>query len=220
MPVPPAFIAEHRWLAQDNLNDCISNVAYYLQNSAAVGSQNRYLPAASLPIAIAATETLVAAMPLTIPFTFEGNTYPGTVKVGSIIRFTFAGTYTSAGGQTVTFTLRMGTLGTTSDTSCSTVSVTSAGSGSAIAFTGQVQWTITALGAGTGAGVGNLWLLNQQATSNATASTGISVFAVNEAATSAISVAPTTTATFADLTMLAGASNSASITQVIGEVIN
>lgn len=212
MPVPPALIAEHRFLAQDNLNDCIANIAYYLQNSAAVGSQSR-LTVAAPPVAIAATETLIAAMPLTIPFTFEGNTYPGTMKVGSVYRAILAGTYTAAAGSAPVFTIRAGTAGTVAgDTSVATATFpASATSGTAILFNALVVMEVTSLGL-TGAVTGYATITNPQGTSNATASTGITVIANAQVALAGTGTMATTTATFIDLSMTAGASNSASIT--------
>ena len=202
-------IGDHRWLAQDNLLDGpIQNIAAYL---ALVGGQsvNGGTSLASgvrltntAAVAIAATETLIVAIPLVLPSTYLGNAIAGTLSAGSGVQLTLNGTYTSAGAQTATFTIRAGTAGTTADTSVATVSLTTAGSGSAIPFTVVINLNIRTLGT-SGTLAGGLTLTNKGTTGLFTAT--------GDAETIASSTINTTTSTFLDFTMLAGTGNTASI---------
>lgn len=200
----PVNQADHRWLAQDDLRDgVIQNIAAYLGQApvaGAIGSGLRY--ANTSAVAIAATETLIAAVPLVLPATVVGQSVPGTLQPGSFVRATFNGTYTSAGAQTAVFTIRSGTLGTTGDASIATVSLTTAGSGSAIPFTVTIMLNIRTLGA-SGTLAGGFTLINK-------GTTGIFT-AVADAETIASSTIATTTSTFLDFSLTAGTSNSASI---------
>lgn len=201
---------DHRGLASDNLSDGpIQNIQYWnSQNPAAgnatsaAGTTFRSSLVATTPIA--ATETLILAVPLVAGV---------TLKVGSIVRATVSGTYTSAGAQTATFTWRAGTLGTVSDTSLATFSNTSAGSGSAIAFAASLDFVVQTLGTGTnGTFAGHGIIAN-------TGTTGISTTAYNAPLNYSATAGNFPTATFLDLTMLAGTSNSASILDAYVEII-
>lgn len=94
---------------------------------------------------------------------------------GTVISIPFAGTNTSSAANTSTFTLRMGTAGTTADTAIFTaVMAVSATTGTNVSFTGEVFCTVRTAGA-SGTGFCRVLLVNPNATSVATASTGISV---------------------------------------------
>lgn len=203
----PVNIGDHRWLAQDDLRDgVIQNIAAYLQQApvaGAIGSGVRYTNTAA--VAIAATETLVVAIPLTLAATVVGQTVPGTLQAGSRIQFWINGTYTSAGAQTASLALRAGTAGTTSDTSVGTLySVTTAASGTAQSFSIYGGITIRTVGT-SGTLVGEADLANQGTTGIFTATFGGHQLLAS-------STINTTTATFLDFTMTAGTGNSASIT--------
>jgi hypothetical protein len=95
--------------------------------------------------------------------------------VGTVIRIPFVATNTSTVANVSTFTLRMGTLGTTSDPAIFTSAMAaSATSGTNVAFEGEVICTVRTIGA-SGTGFCKVKLVNPNATSVATASTGISV---------------------------------------------
>lgn len=210
----PVNIADHRSLAQDDLRDGpIQNIAFYLGQAPLAGSLaagTRYTNTGA--VAIAATETLVVAIPLTLPATVYGQTVAGTLQVGSRIQFWINGTYTSAGAQTASFALRAGTNGTTADTSVGTLySVTTAASGTAQSFSLFGGLTIRTLGT-SGTLVGEADLSNQGTTGIFTATFGGHQLLAS-------STINTVTATFLDITMTAGTSNSASITDYIIQVM-
>lgn len=203
----PVNIADHRSLAQDDLRDGpIQNIAFYLQQGStagAAGSGSRFTNTGA--VAIAATETLVVAVPLVINGTVYGQTVPGTLQVGSRVQFWINGTYTSAGAQTATLALRAGTNGTTADTSVGTLySVTTAASGTAQSFSIFGGITIRTVGT-SGTLVGEADLSNQGTTGIFTATFGGHQLLAS-------STINTTTSTFLDFTLLAGTGNTASIT--------
>lgn len=85
---------------------------------------------------------------------------PGvTIDVGTILRIVIEGTCTSGGADNVTFNLRAGTLGTTSDAVAATVLVAAAGSGSGQAFKATLEFTVRTIGA-TGTLYGDLAIVN------------------------------------------------------------
>lgn len=210
MPTPPVIDGTvDRALSSGFLGDAAQNIAYYLGQVGVPGG--RASSSTGAAVAIAATETLISNIQIT-PGT-NTQSMVGTLKVGSIFRATLQGTYTSAGAQSVVFTIRSGTLGTISDTSVATATFTSAASGTAIIFSAVVTMNIVSLGA-TGAVVGNVNIVNG-------GTTGITVTIANApvALTGTLTM-PTTTASFIDLSMTAGASNSASITSALLEILN
>lgn len=197
-------IFDHRGLAQDNLLDGVAqNIAYYLGQVASAGSlagAQRYTN--STAVAIAATETLIVAVPLNLAQTYAGNSVPGTLQVGSTIIAKINGTYTSAGAQTAVFTIRAGTNGTTADTSVATVSLTTAVSGSAIPFSAEIDLNIRTLGT-SGTLAGSFTVVNKGTSGLFTA--------VADAETIGSSTINTAASTFIDFSLTAGTGNSASI---------
>src|SRR5450631_4431534 len=155
----PINIGDHRWLAQDDLSDgVIQNIAAQLANnpvagSAASASRTRTVAASA---AINNVETLLLATPLTLPRTDFGQTIPGTIQVGTLVRWTIQGTTTDTVANTSTFGIRMGILGTVSDAAVATfVTPVSGSTGTAVPFTATITLTVQTLTA-TGTGTGQL----------------------------------------------------------------
>jgi hypothetical protein len=71
-----------------------------------------------------------------------------TLQVGTTYRITVAGTCTSTVGNVSTFTLRLGTAGTTADTSVCTVTCTGATTGTSVPFMAEFFVTIRSIGSG------------------------------------------------------------------------
>jgi len=132
--------------------------------------------AASAWVVVAPT----AALNTTLTLLAGGVTPPPTaleaLSVGDCFRFRVWGTNTSTVAGITTLTVRIGTTGTVSDAAVMTVALPiSAASGTAIPF--EVDGLMTIRTLGTAATVhGTARLHNQNVTSNATASVGISVF--------------------------------------------
>jgi hypothetical protein len=80
-----------------------------------------------------------------------------TLQVGATYRIIVTGTCTSTAANVSTFVLRLGTAGTTSDTSVCTVTCTGATSGTAVPFTAVFYVTIRTIGSsGTAMGSGSI----------------------------------------------------------------
>lgn len=155
----------HNVLGQDNLADAAQNIAYWLGQDPQPGSFASATRSARVTAtaAIAATETLVINIPLVLAnATAAVGPQPGSLAPGTYVRATFLGTCTSSNADTATFTLRNGTLGTVAgDTSIATAAVTTAGSGTGIAFKAVMEFTIRTLGTGTnGTLAGSLTVTN------------------------------------------------------------
>jgi hypothetical protein len=182
-------IADHRWLAEDNLADCIANIAAFLASTPTPGQFSGGLRSARVTAtgAINNTETLLQSIPL-IPAV--------TLAAGSRVIITITGTCTSTNADVSTFTLRAGTLGTTADASVATAAVTSSGSGSAVAFRIVIEFTVRTLGA-TGTAAGSMMV----------ADTGVTGIAgvTNTVVPFTSSTLATTTATFLDITYVSAA---------------
>lgn len=208
----PILIADHRWLAQDDLSDAIANVAYYLSLNPTAGlaaSGLRYRTVAT-SAAINTTETLLLAAPLTLPRTDFGQTFPGTLQVGTLLRWTIQGTCTDTVANTTTFGIRMGILGTVAgDASVATfVTAVSGTAGTSVPFTAVINLTVQTVSA-TGTGTGQM-----VTTSNATGIIGaLTVHTIGSA--SAITAMPDTTATFIDLTMVTAATTTTNTIQSV-----
>lgn len=99
-----------------------------------------------------------------------------TLSAGDSFRFTVWGTNTSSASGVTTLTVRIGTAGTTADGAVMTIDLpASATSGTAVPWEVDALMTVRTLG--TAATVhGTARLHNQNVTSNATASVGISIF--------------------------------------------
>jgi len=129
---------------------------------------------------------------------------PGkTLKAGSKIRCTAEGTCTSGAAGNATFTLRAGTLGTTSDASVAAPLVAAAGSGSSIPFKVIIELSVRTLGA-SGTGAGSMTVINSGTTGIAAAAVTVVPFTTATFAT--------TTATFLDLTYVCSSATGATCT--------
>lgn len=211
MPTPPVIDGTFdRALSSGFLGDAAQNMAYYLGQSGV--PNGRLSSSTGAAVAIAATETLISNLQIT-PGT-NTNSMLGTLKVGSVFRATIKGTYTAAAGSVPIFTVRAGTLGTISDAQVGAASLgTSATSGTAIIFNARIEFNVVTLGA-SGTVVGDVFAVNST-------TTGIFTAATNQTIALATSLAiATTTATYIDVSMTAGASNSASITTALLEILN
>lgn len=210
MPLPQSPSNYLDFLANGDLVQQAPNIAYYLSTSGADGTTQRNSIGAA--VAIAATETLINNIAI-VPGT---NTLgvAGTLHVGTLVRATIAGSYTAAAGSVPIWTVRAGILGTTSDAQVGAASMgTSATTGTAILFNAVVQFNVVTLGA-TGTVVGSAFQVNST-------TTGIFTAATNQTIALATSLAiATTTATFIDFSLTAGASNTASITSCLIEILN
>lgn len=99
------------------------------------------------------------------------------LTIGDTFEFELWGTNTSTVGNVTTFRIRIGVNGTTADGAVMTVALpVSAAAGTTIPFHVRGVMTIRTLGAAATVH-GSAFFINQSVTSNATASTGISVFA-------------------------------------------
>jgi hypothetical protein len=211
MPTPPVIDGTiDRALSQGYLGDAAQNLSYW--TGQAGNPYGRASSSTGGAVAIAATETLINNIQIT-PGTNANNT-TGTLKVGSLVRATIKGTYTAAAGSAPIFTVRAGTLGTISDAQVGAATLgTSATSGTAIIFNVRIEFNVVTLGA-SGTVVGDVFAVNS-------GTTGIFTAATNQTVALATSLAiATTTATYIDISMTAGASNSASITACLIEVLN
>ncbi len=127
----------------------------------------------------------------------------GLLQVGTLIRVQGSGTCTATAGNLSTWTLRAGTLGTTSDQAIVTATATSATSGTNIAFNFDLVVAVDAVGA-TGTCKGYFILNNTATTGVATAAyTRVQLSGTNLATTTATNIevsyktaATTTTSTY------------------------
>jgi hypothetical protein len=133
-------------------------------------------------VAVAATAGLNTTLTLLaggLPPALASGPAPSSLRqlqVGDCIRFRVWGTNTSTVAGITTLTLRIGTAGTTGDAAVMTVALPiSAASGTTVPFEVEGLMTIRTLGAAATVH-GTARLHNQNVTSNATASVGISVF--------------------------------------------
>lgn len=209
----PINIGDHRPMAQDDLSDgVIQNIAYWLGQTPSAGdaaSAKSYRTVAS-SAAINTVETVLLAAPLLISRTTDfGQTIPGTLYAGSVITVNIQGTCTDTVANATTFGIRMGTAGTTADTSVATfVTANSGTAGTSVPFTAQIVMTVQTLGTGTnGTGTGQLTVL-----SPATGIIGAAI-SFNVGSASAITALPCPTATFFDVTMLTAATTTTNTIQ-------
>ena len=209
----PINIGDHRWMAQDDLSDgVIQNIAAQLVTTPTPGSGASAIRTRTVAASagIAATETLLLASPLLLPTRTDfGQVLPGTINIGTLIRWTIQGTCTDTGANTTTFGVRMGILGTTSDAAVATfVSPASGTSGTNIPFTAIITLTVQTLTA-TGTGTGQM-LIN-----SVTAGILGTPITFNVGSAAAITALPTTTATFIDLTLVSAASTTTNTIQSV-----
>ena len=194
----------HTVLGQDDLRDVAAHLGFQMTQNPnpggfAGGTRVARITATS---AIVATETLIINIPLTLADTaVAGN---GSLNPASYVRATFLGTCTSSNADSAVFTLRNGTAGTVAgDTSIATATVTTAGSGSAIAFKAVMEFTIRTLGTGTnGTLAGSLTVTN-------TGVTGIA--AVTNTVVPFTSSTLTNTGTFFDFSLTTAATSATTI---------
>lgn len=196
----------HNWLAYDNLTDCAQNLSRYLSlapfaTSLGSGSRGAGLVAASA--AINTTETVLVQVPLVIAV-------PNTLNVGSVVKATLLGTCTSTNADVSTFGVRAGILGTVADQLVSSATVTSSGSGAAVAFEVDIEFTVRTLGA-TGTAEMGTRITN-------TGITGLSAV-TNTVVLSAGTNLATTTATFLSVTYVAAAITTTSTFQIANLVV-
>ena len=198
----PLNIADHRWLAQDDLTDgVIQNIEYYLGQDPLPGStaSAKTYRTTAASAAINTAETLLLAAPLILPYNDFGQAQKGTINPGTTITIVIQGTCTDTVANTTTFGIRMGILGTVSDAAVATfVTSVSGSAGTNIPFVATILinvLTVSATGTATG-----FMSVNSPATGIIGASTN---FSVGSAA--AITAMPDTTATFLDVTMLTAA---------------
>lgn len=201
-------IDSHNVLGQDNLSDVAAHISYWMgQNpqtgSLAGGSRASRVAATA---AINTTETLLLNIPLVLPGTVGPTN--GTLNVGSVIEAVIHGTNTSTVANASTFTLRAGILGTVADASVATAAVTSAASGTTIAFEVRIRATVQTLGAA-GTLFGSMAVMNTGVTGLAAVTNTVVPFTSSTLATTTatfldltyVSAATTTTSTFQDVTL-------------------
>jgi hypothetical protein len=111
-----------------------------------------------------------------------------TLQVGTTYQITVSGTCTSTAANVSTFVLRLGTAGTTADTSVCSVTCTAAASGTTIPFTAFFRVTIRTTGSA-GTAMGSGCIIN-------TGITGISSNGVGGGGSTATSAVNTTVANF------------------------
>jgi hypothetical protein len=192
--VPYPYSQPHT-LFLDNLSDVAPNIAYWLGQAQVAGSlaSANSIRTAANSAGINTAETIIVQAPL-IP---GPTTAPGTLKLGTRIVAVLNGTDTNTVANTSTFTVRAGILGTTADQSLGTfVTAVSGSTGTAVAFTLTLDFTVTSLGA-TGTAQGTATLI--------TATAGITGATLTTLATLSLTNLATTTATFIEVTALTAA---------------
>lgn len=128
-----------------------------------------------------------------------------SLQIGTTIRITTLGTCTASVANASTWTLRMGTAGTTGDASVATGAVTSAATGTTIGFASIVEFTVRTIGS-TGTIAGSLTVLN-------TGVAGISTNNTNVIPLTATATLNTTTANYIELTYKSAATTTTSTFQ-------
>lgn len=129
-----------------------------------------------------------------------------SLQIGNVIRIVMHGTCTSSAANVSTFTLRMGTAGTTADASVATAATSIAAvTGTNIGFTAIMDFTVLTLGA-TGTIVGTMVLLN-------TGVTGISTNNTQSINLTATATLNTTTANYLEVTYKSAATTTTSTFQ-------
>jgi len=128
------------------------------------------------------------------------------LQVGTTFRITLLGTCTATAANASTFTLRVGTAGTTSDASIATAAVTSATSGTTVGFRTVIEFTVLSLnGTGTyGEIQGSVTVLN-------TGITGISTNNSNVIPLTVTATLNTATANYLSITYKSAATTTTSI---------
>jgi hypothetical protein len=199
----------HTVLAQDNMSDGpAQNFEYWMGQAplpgAVAGATTVRTTAASA--AINTTETLLIRIPLVLPNAITAAA--GTLNVGSRIEAVLHGTNTSTVANASTFTIRAGILGTVADASVATAAVTSAATGTGIAFEVRIGFTVETLSA-TGTAFGSMSVMNTGVTGLAAVTNTVVPFTSSTLATTTatwldltyLSAAITTTSTFQDCTL-------------------
>lgn len=145
---------------------------------------------------ITTSETLIVKLPIV----------SANIQAGSVFQAILMGTYTNTNiSATNTFTIRAGTLGTTSDASLGTIAGTSFGSAvSSKQIKFDILITVTATGS---SGTANATEWHSQSTAS------YDINAVSSFGMSSLTGWNTTTATFLDLTWKCSASNSLVVQQ-------
>lgn len=154
--------------------------------------------------AINTTETIVAG-----GLAINGATAvipANSLQIGTTIKITMNGTCTSTAANVSTFTLRMGTAGTTADASVATAATSvAATSGTNIGFTATMLFTVRTIGA-TGTIVGAMTVSN-------TGITGISANNSQSIPLTATATLNTTTANYIEVTYKSAATTTTSTFQ-------
>lgn len=128
-------------------------------------------------------------------------TFPAAfLAVGQRYRITLYGTCTSSVANLVTFTVRVGTAGTTADTAIVALTPTSFAGGSALPWHLTCDFMVTATGT-SGTGIAHAALLNVQSTAGAGISNGTGLVGISGTAT-----INTTTATHLGMSLKTAAS--------------
>lgn len=129
-----------------------------------------------------------------------------SLQIGNVIRITMHGTCTSTAANASTFTLRMGTAGTTGDASVGTAATSiAATSGTAVGFTAVMEFVVLTISS-TGTIVGRMLLLN-------TGITGISANNTQSIPMTVTATLNTTTANYLEVTYKAAAATTTSTFQ-------
>jgi Pectate lyase superfamily protein len=129
-----------------------------------------------------------------------------SLQIGNVIRVTMHGTCTSTAANVSTFTLRMGTAGTTGDASVATAATSvAATSGTTVGFTATLEFVVLTIG-GTGTIAGHMLLLN-------TGITGISANNTQSINLTSTATLNTTTANYIEVTYKSAATTTTSTFQ-------
>jgi trimeric autotransporter adhesin len=129
-----------------------------------------------------------------------------SLQIGTTIRILVHGTCTSTAANVSTFTLRMGTAGTTGDASVATAATSiAATSGTTVGFTGIMDFTVRTIGS-TGTIAGSMLILN-------TGIIGISANNTQSIPLTATATLNTTTANYISLTYKSAATTTTSTFQ-------
>lgn len=129
-----------------------------------------------------------------------------SLQIGNVIRVTMHGTCTSTAANVSTFTLRMGTAGTTGDASVATAATSvAATSGTTVGFTAVLEFVVLTIG-GTGTIAGHALVLN-------TGITGISANNTQSINLTSTATLNTTTANYLEVTYKSAATTTTSTFQ-------
>jgi hypothetical protein len=193
VPVPPAGASAFYYDSSSNTWQSVNSSG--VSTPIAPNQNNTSSTAASA--AINTAETVVTPS-TSIPANF--------LRIGTTYRIILSGTCTSTVANLSTFTLRIGTAGTTADTAIAAITCTAAASGTTVPFEAVFYVTIRTTGA-TGSAMASGYVVNSGIT-------GISSNGVGGGGSSATATVNTTVANFIEVSYKSAATTTTSTFQM------